>query len=374
MASVYKPSHSKTFRVGFYDNVTGKKKSVSAKTTDRTKANKFAKDFEARLRLKRYESNFEHPQDHRTKLSEAFKVYLEQKDFSKETVRSFTSIVNNFIGVAGDKFLFQFSKFDYRDLINELTRRNASINTKAIYSRHLFALFNWLIAENFVQANPITRLKGQLTDVKPIPLDDLDKLLNHLQAKEEQFIHHYRLIKLTFLCAFRISEAIRSEAADFDIENKIIMIRNHKGKRQDKIPMVKDIADFLKDEFVLPANGRLFNYASRESIKSFWNKLNEDLHFNYTVHQLRKTRGTQLANAGVEPLFLQKFMRHKDFRTTQNYYIKLSLEKMAADINLKLNLNHILNHKTDRDKPRPAKRSHKLASNGLKFVKKQARP
>lgn len=43
---------------------------------------------------------------------------------------------------------------------------------------------------------------------------------------------------------------------------------------------------------------------------------------HYTLHQIRKTRGTKLANSGIDCLFLQQFMRHENFANTQQYYIK----------------------------------------------------
>lgn len=35
MAFIYKPSHSQTYRIGYYDNVTGTTRSISAKTKDK---------------------------------------------------------------------------------------------------------------------------------------------------------------------------------------------------------------------------------------------------------------------------------------------------------------------------------------------------
>jgi hypothetical protein len=50
------------------------------------------------------------------------------------------------------------------------------------------------------------------------------------------------------------------------------------------------------------------------------------------MHQFRATRGTDLANQGVHALFLQQFMRHKKFETTQKHYIYINRAKAKANI------------------------------------------
>lgn len=62
----------------------------------------------------------------------------------------------------------------------------------------------------------------------------------------------------------------------------------------------------------------------------------ETLNMDYNLHQLRKTRGTDLANKGVNPLFLHKFMHHENIKTTMDYYIRVDMKMMEADINEKL--------------------------------------
>ena len=126
------------------------------------------------------------------------------------------------------------------------------------------------------------------------------------------------------------------EAEDIDYENKILYIRNQKGKRVDAIPLVHELEDHFK-QMELIKTGRIFTqWSSRHSCKKFWEKLMQDLKFDYGFHQLRKARGTDMANAGVEPLFLQKYIRHRDLRTTQSYYIRLDNQKIRLDIEKKL--------------------------------------
>jgi integrase len=99
--------------------------------------------------------------------------------------------------------------------------------------------------------------------------------------------------------------------------------------------MTNDTRQFLKT-MLLPKEGLMFKYRNYNGLRSFWQRLMVKLNMNYSLHQLRKTRGTELANLGVNALFLQQFMRHTSFTTTQQYYILVDIKMAAKDINLKL--------------------------------------
>lgn len=337
MAFIYKPKNSKTFRIGF--KVEGKFKSLTTGTTDYSEAKKFKKDFEAKQRLNLFRNDFQRPEDHRFKLSDALQIFLDQKQLAEKSIQSYKTAVDHLVASSGDKYLFQFSNKDFFKLIDRFkkiqtrTKTPLSKNSMANYSRHLFALFNFLVKENFIKENPIRKIAGERKEVEPIPAADLEKILDHL--KKKKMIKQFNLIKLIYLCAFRISEAIRAEVEDFDLIRKTVQIKNEKGKRVDLIPMPDDLYQFLLFAD-LPKAGRLFNYKSTDSTKSFWKNANDACGLKYSLHQIRKARGTDLANAGVEPLFVQKFMRHNDFRTTQQYYLKIDINKAADDINRKI--------------------------------------
>ena len=337
MAFIYKPNHSKTFRIGFKQ--FGKFKSVSTGTTDFSQAKKFKKDFEAKQRLNLIRSEFERPQDHKIKLSEAVEIFFNQKELAESSKTTYRIAIDHLIKASGDKFLFQYSNNDFFKLIDSFRKNKThkgevlSKNSTAIYSRHIYALFNFLLKENFIKENPMRRIPPDKKEVEPVPPVDLEIILQELKRKK--MLKQFNFISLIYFCAFRLNEAINAEAEDFDLKRRTVRVRNQKGKRIDFIPMPEDLFQFLIRSD-LPKAGRLFDYKCNSSVKSFWKTVNKTCGFNYKIHQIRKARGTDLANAGVEPLFLQKFMRHSDFRTTQQYYLKIDLQKAAADINAKI--------------------------------------
>lgn len=339
MAFVYKPPHSQTYRIGYYCNTDKKSKSISAKTKDKRTALKFCKDFTAKRRLNIKDDNITRLLGGTIKLSEAVKIYLAQEPRKPKTITAYNTALSHFYKVAGDKPVWDYTKFHYYALIDHFKKENLSVNSVANYTRHLHAIFNWLLDEEFITKNIIKRKKPVKTDVVPIPPEDLQKILNYLLEKKK--IKQYNLVKIKFLCAFRIGEVIYCRGEDFDVKNHTVFVRNYKGNREEQISMLDDIKEFVENAD-LPKQGRWFNYTHPDSARSFWKTMMKELNFHYTFHQLRKSRGTQLANGKAAPLFLQQFMRHKDFKTTQQYYIKTNVDIATKDLNAAVkNLNYL---------------------------------
>ncbi len=270
---------------------------------------------------------------HKHLFSEVVNEFLNlDKDRSPETIKIYKSVNNQWKKLAGDKNLTAYSKDDWKNFKSLLEKSDKAQPTIANYSRHLFIEFQFFLKKKYIKENPITHIKAEDKEPEPIEMFHYN-LIRRYYFMRGQF-KQFDLVSLLFLCALRITEGINMEGSDFDFKNKIIYIRNRKGKRIDKIPMLKDIEEHLL-QMEIP-EGRLFNYASRDAFQSTWNTANDYWGFNDTLHSLRKARGSQLANSGVEPLFLQKFMRHKDIRTTMKFYVKIDLAKMRNGIDDKL--------------------------------------
>ncbi|HEX2866143.1 MAG TPA: site-specific integrase [Ignavibacteriales bacterium] len=357
MAFHYRPKQSKTWRIGWYDDLTGKLRSKSAKTRIEAEAKKQARDETAKQRLKIQDDRLITPGDHRHKLTEAFRLFLSQNDFSDKTIKAHKTALDHLIAAAGDKYLYQYNQFDMfalNDRLNaprkvkkkvdkkivEVTVPRAA-NSKANYTRHLNVFFNWLVEKKFIKENIIELREGEDKEVSIIPEEDLEKIWKDIKKINPKY---YDILKLAYFGAYRAGEVLEARVEDFDLENNILIVRNSKGGRKDFIPMVKDLKEHIQS-MKLPASGRLTTL-TYSGIRSFWERCMVRVKKDYTLHQLRKTRGTELANMGVDALFLQKYMRHEDFKTTQQYYIKIDIQKAEE------NINHKLEKKNNPDNPK----------------------
>jgi len=348
MAFHYLPKGSKVYHIGFYDSLTGKSRHISAKTRSEAEAKRLAKQKTAELRLHIRDERLIKPSDHKYKLSEAYNFYTTQRNLSVKTDKAYSVALRTLYKAVGDKLLYRYTRQDYFKLIHYLNSKNLAQNSKANYTRHLNTIFNWLVKNKFIQNNFFDKIKEEKKEVDPIPLDELEIIFSYLKTLKDK--KYYSIIKSKYLGAYRLGEIVNAEYSDYDFENKIVHIRNSKGKRVDKIPLVKDFRTHLLS-CKLQTTGRAYNL-SYEALTSFWQRMTTKLSQideaaepelakykikkKYGLHQLRKARGTYLANIGVNPLFLQKYMRHKNFATTQQYYIKINIDLARNNIDDKL--------------------------------------
>lgn len=343
MAFHYKPPHSKTWRIGYYDPLTKKNKSKSAKTRDEKEAKRIAKELTAKQHLKINTQNLISNPNRSIKLKDALDIYVIAKNVKPKTKTAYKIAIEHLISAAGDKPLYRFTKSDnilLQKHLNSLTTKRRgngnyiplSVNTRANYTRHLFSFFKWLTDNDYTSENIITKIKPANKIVEVISPSDLILIFNALEDHTEK--RNKDLIKLKYFAAYRAEELLKATVDDFDFDNKILRIKNFKGNRIDEIPMVKDLYEHLK-KMDLPQTGSITKI-KYSGLRSIWRRIMATLGMTYNLHQLRKTRGTLLANFGVNPLFLHKFMRHENLKTTMDYYVRIDMKMMEKDINEKL--------------------------------------
>lgn len=328
----------KYFSIIDYEPATRKQISMPLKEQNKKIAEEYLKEYNAKKQLRLLPIGLTQKRNS-VFLADVPEIYFqfrleERRILSPKTKTTYKTAVDSFINVCGNNPVDSYTKADYKKYCAALehSKKEYSINTLANYTRHLFILFLWLQKQNYIRENIIIRIPEKIVDPEPIPMEHLFNIYVNLMSR--RLYKQYLIVKLTYLCALRQSEAVAIHGADFDKANKTIYVRNQKGKRIDAIPMLSDIEKFLSD-YDFP-EGLLFNYKRPDGIKRFWETANNKLGYNYTFHQLRKTRGSDLADAGIDPLFLKEFMRHKDFRTTQKHYIKINRDKMRESMNNKL--------------------------------------
>ena len=312
-----------------YYNEKSERKSFSLKTTNRKKADSLLKQFQAQQVVALPFEIFS--QKPKILFSDALLLFLKSRRTVQNTKDSYNYAALSWKIHTGDKYINLYTPEDY-DLYRESISDKSQATIES-YSFQLFVIFNWFVKEKYITDNPIVKpRRNQQKEVNPIPLNELAIIKRDLFVRG--MFKQLDLVTITFLCALRISEALLMEYSDFDFENKVIYIRNVKGNRVDKIPMLQDIKDYCS-QLDFSRSGRMFQYAHRQSI-SFWRFVNARYGFRNTFHSLRKARGSQLANSGVEPLLLRDFMRHHDIRTTLKYYIKIDQDKSREKIDSKL--------------------------------------
>ena len=317
----------KYYYIYYYDNQEKRNKGFSTRETDRAKARRKLKEFEARLTLQITPSNFVSPERLRIRISDALKLFLSTREISLKSVKAYHTAIKHLINAIDDIPVAHVTPRKYVEFLTYINERPLSRNSKANYTRHIFALFNWLAKQKIIDENPVTKIKPERKEPRPFDTQQLQLLFDFLKDYNR---YYYDAVKLIYLVAYRIGEFTRAEWSDFDFDDEIIYVRNTKGNAT-IIPMLKDTREHL-EQSVLPRKGKISVWSRPDSMRSFWRTVKAKTGLDFGVHALRKARGTDLANAGANPFFLQKYMRHEEIKITLQYYVKIDIAKAKAQL------------------------------------------
>lgn len=135
-------------------------------------------------------------------------------------------------------------------------------------------------------------------------------------------IKHKAIIALAYSVGLRVSEVCNLMISDIDSQNKIIYIRQAKGKKDRIVPLSANVLTTLREYFKeYRPKEYLFNgqfelrYSERSCNQIVKKYIGKDYHF----HLLRHSNATALLEAGTDISLIQKLLGHNSPKTTQIY-------------------------------------------------------
>jgi site-specific recombinase XerD len=219
---------------------------------------------------------------------------------------------------------------------------NLSINTYNKYQSILRKIIFFCYDKGYLNKDLRYRFPIQNRESLPryLTLNQLKVCLN----KALQRTYGYRCRAIVIFLAgtgCRVSELVNMRVKDFNIEEKIIFVKNGKGNKDRIIPMFneveKAITHYLKlsglPEWNPSYDGYLFcrdEGDKREKnitvdsvqylVRSMFSTMN--LSKDYTVHSFRHTFAVNCLKAGINLQYITQMLGHNDPKTTQ-VYLKL---------------------------------------------------
>jgi integrase len=171
--------------------------------------------------------------------------------------------------------------------------------------------------------------KGDERDRRPTQ-DELDRLIAAFEANPRQQIPLGRIVRFAVATAMRREEVCRIEWADFDCENKMLLVRDRKDPRRkggnnQRIPLLDvcgyDACAIINEQRTRSGNssGRIFPYNGRSVGTAFRRQCQDlkilDLHF----HDLRHEGTSRLFEAGFSIEQVALVTGHKDWKMLRRY-------------------------------------------------------
>jgi site-specific recombinase XerD len=267
---------------------------------------------------------------------QVFLKALEGNNFSTESVRAYSADISQFI-----EFLQsirvdwnnpkKLERLDIVGFMNRLAGMKRSGTTRARKLASLRHFLKFLKENGVIAGNPaetIIRARKEEKDPTVLFKNEYKALLFEAQGKSRDYA-----ILLTFLkSGIRESELAALEIGDIDFVHDELIVREGKGKKERKIPLMPELkralrryvgdrerqANIIDEETLfLARNGTSLNPSSiRKLVKKYYTKAGVR---KSGVHTLRHTFSAHNVNNGMPIADLQKVLGHKKKETTLKY-------------------------------------------------------
>ncbi len=292
----------------------------------------YVKKINAKLVEKEHQTIFGISPTKKLLLSEGLTDFIENKpNLAKQTIRAYNLATKHFIEALGNKNIAAYTNRECTKFIRYMIEKDHSKSTQAIFTRHLSAMWNYFVSENFAEKNIISVQTSNKTNAEFIPKKDIDVIMNYFKNRN---LAHYNFAMFLLLTGMRPSSAIVALWENIYWEEGYIQVCNVKAKRDFLFPLYGELEKLLK-EIGLKKKGKIFNYSHAPSFfKKATNILikEDKISKRYTLYQLRNSFASYLANKGVSRDIIQHLLDHSDSKITDKHYITYKINTYRKEI------------------------------------------
>jgi integrase/recombinase XerC len=271
-----------------------------------------------------------------TQSIELFITALRGQNYSPKTLRAYSDDLRQFIEWVGENRVDwenprRFTRVDIEGFMSYLAGQNMTGVTRVRKLAAIRKLFTFMEENQVIAGNPANTVKGARREEKEPGILYREQYKALLYEASEN-VRDYAIIMTFLQTGIRLSELANLGLEDVDFDNKVLTIRQGKGKKDRHIPLVdeevKALRNYLRyrasqvvldDEiFFLAKNGTSLNVSTVKYIVAKYVK-KAGIRKKVSVHTLRHTFGAHKADKNMGIATLQAMMGHKKKETTLKY-------------------------------------------------------
>ena len=270
------------------------------------------------------------------KLLDAFLDHLKyERRLSPRTISSYQRDLLDFNGWMAQQALDWDSCRQHHLRAYSATRHRQGLSAKSLQRRlaAIRALFNYLIREERVEANPAEGVRAPKVRRKlpaTLDVDQVERLLD-LTGEDTLTIRDLAMLELFYSSGLRLSELVQLDLVDLDLRDAMLQVTG-KGSKERRLPIgrmaLQALGRWLKVRGELAAAGEtaLFvsNRGSRMSQRSVQQRLRQRAKEQGTQqqvhpHMLRHSFASHMLESSGDLRAVQELLGHADISTTQIY-------------------------------------------------------
>lgn len=245
--------------------------------------------------------------------------YMRLRNYSPRSIKVYVNCAKR-IYQYFKKPLNKITEQEFKDFLNHLFNKNYSPYTVNQYHATLKLIFTKIYKIPFNFNIPFAKRPKKLPIV--LTKSEAKRILGKIKNPK-----HKLILSMIYASGLRVSEAINLKVKDIDLENKTLMIRNSKGKK-DRVTIFPEkltlqlaaIVDTSRlNDYLFPSN-RGDKLTSRSVQAVFQKALKKSgVKKEASCHSLRHSFATHLLENGVDIRYIQELLGHSNLKTTQIY-------------------------------------------------------
>lgn len=260
----------------------------------------------------------------------SFISYLSIIGYSTRTISTKTTRINFFREWIKDRDINQIKQVDIRRFYRHLqkVKADSKIRTINLYMATVDQFFTFCLQMKHTNHHPFTGITLLQNDKqgerKPIKLETIKELYKACDTLQEKV-----LIILGYGAGLRAEEIYNLKVRDILLDKALIFVASGKNNKRRYIPIKANHLLILRQyiyESTLTLNAPLFTYQNGQMSLYLIRKIFKELQIKigikssfYTLHHLRHSIASHLADSGVDVILIQQFLGHSNIETTQKY-------------------------------------------------------
>ncbi|MBK7736145.1 MAG: tyrosine-type recombinase/integrase [Saprospiraceae bacterium] len=256
------------------------------------------------------------------KFIDSFKIYLEQRRYSSNTINTYCQIIQKFLTwcrkpieeISQDDLI----RFNHKKIIGE--KLSGSYQNQLI---NAVKLFFERMEHRSMEIESIQRPFRERKLPNVLSKEEVKQLLSSLRNQK-----HRMMLVTIYACGLRCGELLNLRLMDVDSKRNFLIIRQAKGKKDRYVPITVKLIEELREYFKMykpktwlfegqrigePYSARSLQLVLKEAL------LQARIKKPVTLHWLRHSFATHLLESGTDIRYIQSLLGHNSPKTTMIY-------------------------------------------------------
>jgi site-specific recombinase XerD len=278
-----------------------------------------------------------------------FAQYMTGLGYSKLSIVNITHQIRLFARYAHEHDREEITGITHRDITGfiewarvQITNRGKEFSPASIVRMvsSLRQFFKFLHRNEYMLVNPMEEytpdIKAHQTQKEIFTRDEMSIFLDSIDINERNGLRDRSIFELMYSSGLRISEVVKLELADVDLNERVLLVKEGKGGRDRFVPFSEVASVFIRryiktdrkrhirfcksdDAAVfIGQHGRLSTQVIRIYFKTYLEASGIERK-NLSPHSIRHSCATHLLEAGADVRYVQELLGHEYIQTTVKY-------------------------------------------------------